>query len=483
MATKNQDEDHPLHIVMVPWLAFGHLIPFLELSKSLAKMGHRISFISTPRNIQRLVKNQSSSPFINFISIPLAKDENLRDQAEATIDLPLDEVPYLKKAYDSLEGPVSIFLETSRPDWIIYDFAPHWLPPVASRLDIPCCFFSIFNASVNCFFGPPSRHTESDIDDSVSRNRKTLEDFTATPSWIPFPTNLAFRMHEIRKVFGSIQINVSGVSDGRRFACTIQGSEVVAIRSCMEFESEHVGLLEKLFEKPIVPVGLLPPPSPDVNDEDDKHEEWMRMREWLDKHEQKSVVYIALGTEAALSKEETSELALGLELSNIPFFWVLRKPTGSNDDPSSMLPKGFEERTKGKGFMCFSWAPQMRILGHPSLGGFMTHCGWSSVIEALEFGCPLILLPVINDQALNARTLVWKQVGLEIERDEEDGSFTREAVAKSLRTVMVDEEGEMYRAKVKEMRQVFGNKSLHDGYVERFSQYLKEHKRDKLVKN
>ncbi|XP_026401416.1 putative UDP-rhamnose:rhamnosyltransferase 1 [Papaver somniferum] len=485
MATKNQDEDHQLHIVMVPWLAFGHLIPFLELSKSLAKMGHRISFISTPRNIQRLVKNQSSSPFINFVSIPLAKDENLRDQAEATIDLPLDEVPYLKKAYDSLEGPVSIFLETSRPDWIIYDFAPHWLPPIASRLDIPCCFFSIFNASVNCFFGPPSRHTESDKDDSVSRNRKMLEDFTATPSWIPFPTNLAFRMHEIRKVFGSIQINVSGVSDGRRFACTIQGCEVVAIRSCMEFESEHLGLLEKLFEKPIIPVGLLPP-SPDVNDEDDKHEEWMKMREWLDKQEKKSVVYIALGTEAALTKEETSELALGLELSNIPFFWVLGKPTGSTDDPSSMLPEGFEERTKGKGFLCFSWAPQMRILGHPSLGGFLTHCGWSSVIEALGFGCPLILLPVINDQALNARTLVWKKVGLEIERDEEDGSFTREAVAKSLRTVTVDEVGETYRAKVKEMRQVFGNNLLHDGYVERFSQYLKEHRRsnaDKLVKN
>ncbi|KAI3945983.1 hypothetical protein MKX01_024739 [Papaver californicum] len=469
MATQNQDEDgEQLHIVMVPWLAFGHLIPFLELSKSLAEMGHRISFISTPRNLQRLVQNQSSSPFINFVSFPLAKDDNLRDQAEATIDLPLEEVPYLKIAYDSLEGPVSIFLENSRPDWIIYDFAPNWVPPIASRLDIPCCFFSIFNASLNCFFGPPSGFTK----------RKTPEDFTVTPNWISFPTNLAFRIHEIRKVFNSVEINVSGISDASRFGSTIQGCQVVAIRSCMEFESEHLDLLEKLFEKPIIPVGLLPPPSPDVNDEDDKNEEWMRMREWLDKQEQKSVVYIALGTEAALTKEETSELALGLELSNIPFFWVLRKPTGSTDDLSSMLPEGFEERTKG--FLCFSWAPQMRILGHPSLGGFLTHCGWSSVIEALGYGCPLILLPIINDQALNARTLVWKKVGLEIERDDKDGSFTREAVAKSLRTVMVDEEGEMYRVKGRELKQVFGNKSLQDGHVERFCDHLKKHKRGQI---
>ncbi|KAI3922126.1 hypothetical protein MKX01_005815 [Papaver californicum] len=389
MATQNQDEDdQQLHIVMVPWLGFSHLIPFLELSKSLANMGHRISFISTPRNLQRLVQNQSSSPFIDF----------LRDQAEANIDLPPAEVPYLKKAYDSLEAPVSIFLETSKPDWIIYDFAPH-----RHIQRIP-------------FFGPPSGFTKSD---SVSRNRKTPEDFTVSPNWIPFPTNLAFRIHEIRQVFNGVEIN-------------------------------YLGLLEKLFEKPIIPVGLLPPPSPDAND---KQEEWMRMREWLDKQEKKSVVYIALGTEAALTKEETSELALGLELSNIPFFWVLRKPT---DDPSRMLPEGFEERTKGKGILCFSWAPQMRILGHPSLGGFLTHCGWSSVIEALGYGCPLILLPIINDQALNARTLVWKKVGLEIERNDKDGSFTREAVARSLRTLMVDEEGEMFRVKCRELKQVFG---------------------------
>ncbi|KAI3867304.1 hypothetical protein MKW98_001738 [Papaver atlanticum] len=116
----------------------------------------------------------------------------------------------------------------------------------------------------------------------------------------------------------------------------------------------------------------------------------------------------------------------------------------------------------------------MRILEHP--GCFLNHCGWSSVIEALGFGCPLILLPMINDQPLNARTLVWKEMGLEIERNEEDGTFTRESVAKSLRTVMVDEDGEKHRFIARELKQVFGNKSLNDEYVDRFSQYLREHR-------
>ncbi|KAI3844411.1 hypothetical protein MKW92_022744 [Papaver armeniacum] len=472
MASQDQ-----LHIVMVPWLAFGHLNPFLELSKSLANMGHRISFISTPRNIQRLLpnlsSNLSSSSLISFVSLPLPKDENLHDQAESTIDFPAEEVPYLKRAYDGLERPVSSFLETSRPDWIIYDFAPYWLPAIASRLDIPCCFFTTFNASVNCFFGPPSGFWESGEDDSSGT--KKLRDLTVPPSWIPFPCNLAFRNYEFGKVFGTVEIKLSGVTDGHRISSAINGCEIMAIRSCMEVESEFLGLFENLFKKQVIPVGLLPPPPPPPpSPEDDNHEAWGRMKEWLDRQEKASVVYIALGTEAAFSREEITELAIGLELSKLRFFWVLR-------DPPSMLPEGFEERTRGNGFMCFSWAPQMRILVHPSVGGSLNHCGWSSVIEALGVGCPLILLPMACDQPLVARFLAWKEMGLEVERKEEDGSFTRESIAKALRRVMVDEDGEKYRVKARELKQVFGNKLLNDGYVERFSHYLKEHKRQQTI--
>ncbi|KAI3922127.1 hypothetical protein MKX01_005816 [Papaver californicum] len=439
MASHNQDQDQ-LHIVMVPCLAFGHLNPFLELSVSLANIGHHTSFISSARNIQRLLPNlspnPSSSTCISFVSLPLPKDENLPDQAESTVDIPSEEVPYLKRAYDGLEGPVSSFLEISKPDWIIHDFAPYWLLATA--------------ASVNCFFGPPSIFWESGENDSSSKKKPM--DLTVPRSWIPFPSNLAFRSYEFGKVFGTVEI---------KFATN--GCEIMAIRCCLEVESEFLGLLENLFKKQVIPVGLLPPPPPssDMIDEDDNHEEWVRMREWFDKKEQGSVVYVALGTEAALSQSEITELALGLGLSKLPFFWVLRKPSGSTEDPLNMLPVGFVERSRGHGFMCMSWAPQMRTLEHPSIGGFLNHCGWSSVIEALGFGCPLILLPMVNDQPLNARTLVWKEMGLEIERNEEDGSFTRESVAKSLRRVMVDEDGEKYRVTAGELKRVFGNKLLN----------------------
>ncbi|KAI3502685.1 hypothetical protein L1887_30915 [Cichorium endivia] len=106
-----------LHIAMLPWLAFGHLIPFLELAKLMATKGHKISFISTPRNIHRLPQIPPTfTPFINFIKVHLPAVENLPENAESTKDLPCDKVKYLKIACDGLRKPITDFLETSSPD-------------------------------------------------------------------------------------------------------------------------------------------------------------------------------------------------------------------------------------------------------------------------------------------------------------------------------------------------------------------------------
>lgn len=77
----------------------------------------------------------------------------------------------------------------------------------------------------------------------------------------------------------------------------------------------------------------------------------------------------------------------------------------------------------------------------------MTHCGWSSIIEGLQFGRPLIMLPFVLDQGLNARVLAAKRVGVEIPRNDEDGSFSRSSVAESLRVVLEDEAGKILKGK------------------------------------
>ncbi|GMH15275.1 hypothetical protein Nepgr_017116 [Nepenthes gracilis] len=260
------------------------------------------------------------------------------------------------------------------------------------------------------------------------------------------------------------QENISGVSDIFRVASTLKGCDVIAPRSCLELEADYINLLKEMHGKPVVPVGLLPPSVEDYGDSgSDSDCSWQVISSWLDKQSKRSVVYIAFGSESTQSREELSEVALGLELSGLPFFWALKNPE---------LPEGFEDRTNGRGLVWRNWAPQLRILSHESVGGFLTHSGWSSVIEALQFGLPLIILPFFVDQGLIARDLADRRVGIEVPRDEEDGSFTRDSVTESLRLVVVEEGGRAYREKAKEMSTLFGDRSLHEQYVDKFAEHL-----------
>ncbi|BBG97569.1 hypothetical protein Prudu_006748 [Prunus dulcis] len=132
--------------------------------------------------------------------------------------------------------------------------------------------------------------------------------------------------------------------------------------------------------------------------------------DWLDKQKPKSVVFIGFGSECKLSKEQVFEIAHGLELSELPFLWALRKPNWANSEADA-LPPSFVERTTEKGLVCLGWVPQMEILGAPISWG-----------------------------PLNARLLVEKDLAVEVKRTE-DGSVCKDYIAKTLRHAMVAEEG------------------------------------------
>ncbi|KAJ6713236.1 GLYCOSYLTRANSFERASE [Salix purpurea] len=340
-------------------------------------------------------------------------------------------------------------------------------PNIATSLGIPNAFFSIFLGSAVCFLKPQS----------LIEDRTEPEHFTVTPKSIPFPTTVRFKLFEILRIFESVTGDASDVSDGYRLQEVLRCCQTVAIRSCMEFEPEWLHLFQELLGKPVIPVGLLAPAEHDGAGPDESGGVWKSMKDWLDKQEKGSVVYVAFGSEAKPSQVELTELALGLELSGLPFFWVLRTRRGSTDDEVTKLPEGFEDRTNGRGLVLTSWVPQLKILAHDSVGGFLTHSGLSSVVEALQHGRALILLSFLAEQGLNSRVFEEKKIGYPIPRDEFDGSFTRDSVAESLRLVMVKEEGEIYREKAKEMKGLFGNKDLQDQYVVNFLRYIRSHRR------
>ncbi|CAA2993701.1 UDP-glycosyltransferase 91A1-like [Olea europaea subsp. europaea] len=434
-------EQGKLHILMFPWLAFGHLIPYLELAKLIAQKGHSVSFVSTPRNIDRLPKLPPNlTHLIEFVKIQLPKVDNLPEDAEATIDVPFDMVRYLKIAFDELQPRITCF---------------------------------IFTATLLSVTGPTSLTLQNQDD------RVKPEDFTVKPKWVPFETSVSMRFFQINRQFKEGMIDGGNVSDMYRLVATIDGCDVVVMRSCYEFEPEWLNLLENIYEKPIIPVGHLPPKTTDSGS-DEQNENWIEIKEWLDAKEKGSVVYVAFGTfgsETKPNQDELIEIALGLEKSELPFFWVLKKQRGAADNEVTHLPEGFEERTKGRGVVFTSWVPQLKVLSHESVGGILCHSGLSSVVEALQFGKWIILLPFLADQGMISSLLEEKKLGHEIARNELDGSFTKDAVAYSLRLVMVEEGGKVYREKVKEMRELLSNKDIQDGYMERFLDHLQNHKK------
>ncbi|ONI02525.1 hypothetical protein PRUPE_6G204000 [Prunus persica] len=325
-------EPKKLHIALFPWLAFGHIIPFFEVAKHVARRGHKVSFISTPRNIQRLPKiPQHLTSLINLVQIQLPRVKNLPENAEATMGVPYHIIPYLKMAHDELEQCISNFLQTHKPNWIIHDFAPYWLPPIASSLGISRAHFSVFNGSSLCFYGPQGLDCYG--------VRTLPEQFTVPVEWIPFPSNMVLKSFEAKNLFDSMKQNASSVSDWFRVKSTVQGCQVYFIRSCRETEGEWLDLLQELQQKPVVPTGLMPPV---VQAREDK-EDWSTIAQWLDKKKKATVVYIALGSELNLSQQDFTELALGLELSGLPFFWALRKPSWSGNGGSGKLPDGFKD--------------------------------------------------------------------------------------------------------------------------------------------
>ena len=82
------------------------------------------------------------------------------------------------------------------------------------------------------------------------------------------------------------------------------------------------------------------------------------------------------------------------------------------------------------------------------------------------------MLPFLGDQGLIARFLEKKQAGVEVPRNEQDGSFTRDSVAETLRLVMKDEKGKIYRDKAKEMTSIFGDRDLQYRYIDKFVEFL-----------
>ncbi|GKD92266.1 anthocyanidin 3-O-glucosyltransferase 2-like protein, partial [Tanacetum coccineum] len=119
--------------------------------------------------------------------------------------------------------------------------------------------------------------------------------------------------------------------------------------------------------------------------------------------------------------------------------------------------EGFLERTALIGKV-IGWAPQVTILAHHAVGGFVSHCGWNSLLESLWFGVPLATWPIFAEQQINAFEMVVELgLSVEIKLDYRKNSnnpkahtviVTADEIESGIRRLMKDND---IKTKVKEM--------------------------------
>ncbi|XP_057461102.1 hydroquinone glucosyltransferase-like [Actinidia eriantha] len=245
-------------------------------------------------------------------------------------------------------------------------------------------------------------------------------------------------------------------------------------------------LMEESSGKPVIyPIGPLLQSSPTgVGHQHD-------CLRWLDEQPPASVLLICFGSSGTISPDQITELAFGLEMSGQRFLWVLRIPsknaangiyfkTEGNSDSFDFLPKGFLDRTKGIGLVIASWAPQIQILSHGSTGGFLSHCGWNSILEGVVHGVPFLAWPLFAEQDMNAVMLSEDlKIALQLKKNKNE-LVGREEIAKGVKGLIAGQDGKLIRKRVRDLKDAAAMATSQDGSstksISKIIEILENHK-------
>lgn len=416
-------------IVMLPFMAHGHLNPFLGLARKLHKMtGFSIAIASTPLNLHYLRSAISNEPHpgIRLAQLPFqSSDYGLPPNIESTENLPLAQIGEFFCATTNLETPFRDLLldmietEKKAPLCVISDTFFGWAGRVAEAVGTLNVSFTTGGAYgtlayTSLWLNLPHRKTDS-------------EEFSLPG----FPQHCRFHVSQLHRFLR----NADGSDAWSKFM-QIQIANSLQAFGCLcntveEIEPLSLAWLRSYIKIPVWTVGPLLPPAllakkPDQVSDLSSNRQGKRpgisvekCLQWLDCKPPGSVLYISFGSQNTISPLQMIELAVGLEGSEVPFIWVIRPPIGfdlKGEFREEWLPEGFEERVSksNRGLLVKQWAPQMEILCHQSTGAFLSHCGWNSVMESLSQGLKIIGWPMAAEQAYNCKMLV-EEMGVCVE--------------------------------------------------------------------
>ncbi|CAN6487163.1 unnamed protein product [Victoria cruziana] len=428
MAT-NEDVPAPLRIVMFPWLGFGHIFPFVHLSNSLHANSVDITFLSPPSLVAKI--RTALDPNIPILNYQLPAVKGIPPGVESTFGAPTIMEHFLQ-ATDKVRPQIAKLLSQISPDVVIFDFAYHWLPPLADSFGIKTVYFSVYMATAMAHSAAPAMMWPGK-DLILAALRVIPPRFHAAMAGL--------QLYEARDFSYYLKMHQgSTLSIYGRMVTTMRLSSANALRSAWQTESRYIKWFTSLWKKPVILSGLLVPKPPSGELE-------TRWDQWLSRFPPRSVVFCGFGSETCLPVKQMRELVAGLEMSGSPFLLVLNFPC-EEEEELAKAEQLLGERMGGRGMVHTGWIQQPLILGHPSVGGFVNHCGYSSLVEAVVSDCQLVLMPLKADQFLNGKLMAELKIGVKLDRRYSDGWFTRNGLCKAVKTMMMKVEEQTEEVKV-----------------------------------
>ncbi|CAJ1947100.1 unnamed protein product [Sphenostylis stenocarpa] len=414
------------NLLILPFPVQGHVNPMMNLSQKMVEHGCKITFVNsdfTQKKVMSSVTKQESleeSPTIKLVSIPdgLGPDDDRRDLGKLC-DTVLSTMPsMLEKLIEDIHVNGG-----DKITCIVADVTMGWALQVGRKLGIKGVL--CWTASATMFaleYNIPKLIQHAIIDFHGVPMKKGK--FQISPSMPSMDTEAIWwsNIHNPtteKKIFNYLVHCLQNLNLAKWFICN----------TTYELEPSAVSCVPKLL-----PVGPLLRSYDNANEIARSlgqfWEEDHSCIDWLNQQPHGSVLYVAFGSLTLFDQIQFNELALGLDLTNRPFLWVVRQDNKMSYPPEFLGSKG----------KIVGWTPQLKVLNHPSIAYFVSHCGWNSIIEGLSNGVPFLCWPYFTDQFYNRSYICDElKVGLGLNKDEK-GLVSRWEIKKKLDQLISDEQ-------------------------------------------
>ncbi|XP_078164800.1 UDP-glycosyltransferase 75C1-like [Carex rostrata] len=418
------------HFLIVTYPAQGHINPSRHLARKLVNStGARVTLstaISGHRKMFTSLDEEYHDGLIYYLPYSDGYDEGFKKDVH-------DHNQFMTESKvvgsRTLTSVINRLAKDGRPvTCIIYTLLMSWVADVARNHGIPCALYWIQPATVLAVY----YHYFHGYKDTITCQANDPMAMVKLPCLPPLkirdlPSFLTITnkddpyyviLNYFSDTFTTLERGLVAGEKPKVWVNSFDELEADAIKS-VEKEVDLMGIGPVLSSKEVAGKK-----SKDLfNTDDDTY------LKWLDTKPEKSVIYISFGSMSVMNKRQMKEISHALKETERPFLWVVRK------DNREEIGSKLEELVSETDGLVVEWCNQLVVLRHPSVGCFVTHCGWNSTLETLACGVPAVGVPQWTDQGTNARLMEEWGIGVRAEV-REDRVMDGEELKRCLEAVM-----------------------------------------------